>query len=114
MTKTGRSQEVRVTVIYLLSGGSKGRRGPFDFALMFDESQLFNGFESNHFLQDDNHCTIFGRLILQDGDHSACPALLLRRSVLCISSDWAARSSSPCLDAVPHVARCFRFGQRIL
>ena len=46
MTKTGRSQEVRVTVIYLLSGGSKGRRGPFDFALMFDESQLFNGFES--------------------------------------------------------------------
>ena len=33
-------------VLYLLSGGSKGRRGPFDFALMFDESQLFNGFES--------------------------------------------------------------------
>ena len=31
---------------YLLSGGSKGRRGPFDFALMFDESELFNGFES--------------------------------------------------------------------
>ena len=35
--------------------------------------------DDDHFLQDDDHYTIFGRLILQDGDHSACPALLLRR-----------------------------------
>ena len=37
---------IRSLGVYLLSAGSKGRRGPFDFALMFDESQLFNEFES--------------------------------------------------------------------